>query len=130
MVALIRQFLVLILVLLQFAAPLVHAHIGESAPVGGLHLHEFENLHLQRTAAFTQAGFDQASCVQSAIVELGCAIKLKSPNDDLAADCCLPSDTLVWVSLTVLKVINFSPHQAGNLSAPAYNQHPTRAPPA
>jgi hypothetical protein len=130
MVALIRQFLVLMLVLLQFAAPLVHAHIGESAPVRGLHLHEFENLHLQKTDTFAQATLDHVSCVASAIVELGSAIKLESPNDDFSADCYLPSSSPVWVSQPVLKVINFSPHQGGNHTAPTYNQHLTRAPPA
>ncbi len=130
MVALIRLFLVLILVLLQFAAPLVHAHIGESAQVGGLHLHEFENLHVHKTTAFAQARLDHASCVQSAVVELGSAIKLKSPIGDLDADYCLISDSQGWVLQPVLEEINFSPHQTGNLTASAYNQHPTRAPPA
>ncbi|MCK9605453.1 MAG: hypothetical protein M0R33_03265 [Methylomonas sp.] len=115
--------------LLQFAAPLVHAHIGESNAVQGLHLHEFENLHLQQTGTFAQATLDHISCVQSVIVELGSAVKLQSSADEFIANCYPHSDSLGLVAQPLLKVINFSPHEAGNLIEPAYKQHPCRAPP-
>lgn len=130
MVAFIRQFLVLILVLLQFAAPLVHAHIGESAPVRGLHLHEFENLRLQKTGTLAQATLGHISCVQSAIVELGSAVKPQPSTNEAIAHYYPYSDRLDLAVQPLLTVINFSPHEARNLTEPSYNQHPSRAPPA
>ncbi|AEF98641.1 hypothetical protein [Methylomonas methanica] len=130
MVALTRQLLVLLLVLLQFAAPLVHAHIGESASVRGLHLHEFENLRLQKTGTFAEATLDHISSVQSAIVELGSAVKPQSSTNEVIANYYPPSDRLGLAAQPLLKVINFSPHEAGNLIEPSHNQHPSRAPPA
>lgn len=130
MVALTRQLLVLLLVLLQFAAPLVHAHIGESASMRGLHLHEFENLRLQKSGNLAQTTLDHISCVQSAIVELGSAVKPRPSSNEVIAHYYPYRDELGLAVQPLLTVINFSPHEAGNLPEPSYNQHPSRAPPA
>lgn len=130
MVAFIRQLLVLMLVLPQFAAPLVHAHIGESSPVRGVHLHEFENIRLQKTGTFAQAKPDHFSDAQSAIVELGSAVKLQSFLDVVIVNCFWHGDGLGLVAQPLLKVINFSPHQLAVPIEPVHTQHPSRAPPA
>ncbi|MCQ8104129.1 hypothetical protein NP590_08440 [Methylomonas sp. SURF-2] len=129
MVALMRQFLVLILIALQFAAPLVHAHIGQSAPVMGLHLHEFENLHLHHTDSFVQATLEHVACMDSAIVKLGSALKSQTSTDETMAYYHPDGDGLGPVVQPLLRVINFSPHDAAHLAAPSRNQHLSRAPP-
>ena len=77
MVASLRHFLILLLVLLQVAAPLVHAHVGDSMSGHGLHLHEFEMLQVKpHQQSFANLDY-QARAVQSAIVEVGSAIKIR-----------------------------------------------------
>jgi hypothetical protein len=52
MVANLRQFLIVLLVSLQFVAPLVHAHVGEIPGRFGLHLPELEGLHAGQAQQF------------------------------------------------------------------------------
>ena len=54
MVAFIRQFLVIFLVLLQYAAPLLHAHSGGDNQQNGLHLHEFELVRFNQNQQFLE----------------------------------------------------------------------------
>lgn len=69
MVALLRQFLVVLLVLLQCAAPLVHAHTGGNAYQSGLHIHEFESFsHVSKEVALVAASHD--SHADSVIVDI------------------------------------------------------------
>ncbi|WP_445372007.1 hypothetical protein ACH518_04360 [Methylomonas sp. HW2-6] len=82
MVAYLRQFLVVLLVLLQTAAPLVHAHVGGDAGDCGIHLHGLESL---------QSEPDQWSLPdnrhelhqQAAVVSVGSAIKLQMMRERL-----------------------------------------------
>lgn len=83
MVAYLRQFLVMLLVLLQMAAPLVHAHVGNDASMPGLHLHEFEALRLGHDGAGLMAVNPDLQS-QNVIVNLGSAIKQQQLLDKLA----------------------------------------------
>ncbi len=83
MVAYFRQFLVILLVLLQVAAPLVHAHVGEDTSQLGLHMHEFEILHVGQDLV-TMTATDREFDSQSAIVNIGSAIKQQSSADNWA----------------------------------------------
>lgn len=74
MVAYFRQFLVVLLVLLQVAAPLVHAHVGKDVSARGLHLHEFEALHRSQHGPDLLAA-DHGIDSRYAIVNIGSAIK-------------------------------------------------------
>jgi|GEM_PF-1412203 hypothetical protein len=74
MVAFFRQFLVVLLVLLQNAAPLMHAHTGLEGKESGLHLYEFEDLRLATDhSIMSVANF--AHDTNNCIVSVGSAIK-------------------------------------------------------
>lgn len=127
MVAFLRRFLVLILVLLQFAAPLVHAHVGNIGAMPGIHLHEFETLSRLKNDASLEATLSSVGSLQATIVELGQAIGNQAPEQNdtplyISAD-------LLPVKRHVVEIINFSPHAPGPLFKALSNQHTTRAPP-
>jgi hypothetical protein len=127
MVAFFRQFLVVLLVLLQFAAPLVHAHVDESSLGHGLHLHEFEGLHF-KADTMVMARLTVHDAAQSAIVEVGSAIKIQPPANDIA-DYALFSEFTFWPTQLLVEKINFSPHQHPPVSEPFLSQNLSRAPP-
>lgn len=128
MVAFLRQFLVVLLVLLQFAAPLVHAHVDDSGQARGLHLHEFENLANKSTATLVTA-LDSVNAAQSAIVELGAVIKNQQPLDDVSPVYCLQGESLQWLAQYLVEAINFSPQPGLVVFEPFLSQNLTRAPP-
>jgi hypothetical protein len=127
MVAFFRQFLVVMLVLLQFAAPLVHAHVDESSLGHGVHLHEFEGLHF-KADAMVMASLTVHDAAQSAIVEVGSAIKIQQLAYDIA-DYALFSEFTFWPTQLTVEKINFSPHQQPSVSDPILSQNLSRAPP-
>lgn len=131
MVALIRQFLVLLLVLLQFAAPLVHAHVDEMGGKNGFHLHEFESITLP-SDSWLDSAHTYSVGVKSAIVELGAAIQHQpSELDDVDATGLYYLTELVAAlpARQCLKVINFSPQQAQFKTPHFLSQNLSRAPP-
>ena len=128
MVAYFRQFLVVLLVLLQFAAPLVHAHVDDFGTGRGLHLHEFETLHIKSDSLFSNApGY--ADAVQSVIVELGAAIKVPTSTEDVSPVYFVHSDFMQWPVKYIVEAVNFSPHALIMVSEPFPSQNLTRAPP-
>jgi hypothetical protein len=79
MVAFFRQFLVVLLVFLQNAAPLMHAHTGQEGTQSGLHLYEFETLRLiVDHSSVGTANFAQDT--ENFIVSVGSAIKHTDSN--------------------------------------------------
>ncbi|WP_347988250.1 hypothetical protein [Methylomonas sp. AM2-LC] len=74
MVAFFRQFLVMILVLLQYGSPVVHAHAGVSQMESGLHLYEFESLH-NVLHSHSMMGSKSVLSTESAIINVGVGIK-------------------------------------------------------
>ncbi|PPD31167.1 MAG: hypothetical protein CTY19_14710 [Methylomonas sp.] len=127
MVAFFRQFLVVLLVLLQFAAPLVHAHVDDHSLGHGLHLHEFEGLHF-KADAIVMTSLTVHDAAQSAIVEVGSAIKIQQPSDGIA-DFALMSEFAFWPTQLLVEQINFSPQQQLSISEPFLSQNLSRAPP-
>lgn len=81
-----RQFMVLMLIGLQFAAPLVHAHIGvETGRQAGLHMHEFEVFSLAALDQSIQTTDQQAVSDEQLVIDLDSAIKpLQQAQDFLA----------------------------------------------
>jgi len=128
MVAFSRHFLVMFLVLLQFAAPLVHAHVHELGTSRGLHLHEFETLQLNKSDAPLLSTIDYAGPVNSAVVELGSAIELPKetqPLPPIYSDC-----NEAWLPKQyIVEIINFSPHETAIFTKPFLRQLSSRAPP-
>ncbi len=129
MVAFFRQFLVVLLVLLQFAAPLVHAHVDDNGNKQGLHLHEFENIHVKTHALFGSVAGHAAS-IQSAIVQLGSAINIQASDEDNTPVCYLVVDTAFLPEQPIIDSINFSPHEPVLIKEAFLSQNLTRAPPA
>jgi len=128
MVAFFRQFLVVLLVLLQNAAPLMHAHTGHEGTQSGLHLYEFETLRL----VVDQSGIETANFAQDTenfIVSVGSAIKHTDAtlptklffylsNQESALAPLIPADFLKFPRLTA--VFSYSAH---------LNPNQARAPP-
>lgn len=129
MVAFFRQILVVLLVSLQFAAPLVHAHVDDSNPMFGLHLHEFESLS-PKSDAVMAAALDNVHAVQGAIVEMGAAIEMQQTLDDGKPVYCLLADVPQCTVRFIVEKINFSPQPFFAVSEPFLTQNHTRAPPA
>jgi hypothetical protein len=128
MVAFLRQFLVVLLVLLQSAAPLVHAHTGGKISQYGLHLHEFEALHLAADS-IALSTLDHAISSDSSIVDLGSAIKQQTPTDDHSSSFYLLGNAPVFAVARDANIINFSPYISGFFLAPFPSHNTSRAPP-
>lgn len=127
MSAFLRQFFVVLLVLLQMAAPLVHAHVGEDSRAHGFHLYEFDRLHA------VQDGAVLSSCDHEfgdqAIVNVGSAIKQTQLIIDIQPALLFVS-SLVNTDVDVLiGEVNFSPHPSGFVSDPFLSHNTSRAPP-
>ncbi|QBC29589.1 hypothetical protein U737_23220 [Methylomonas sp. LW13] len=130
MVAYLRQFLVMFLLLLQVAAPLVHAHIGRDAMKGGLHLHEFEVLHIDHDGDPALMAVEHDLQTQNSIVNLGSAIKQQQWLDRLAPVFYLLDSVVADLAVTrQIEAIKFSPHIPLFAPDPVLSHNPSRAPP-
>lgn len=125
-----RPFLVVVLVLLQIAAPLVHAHAGGNRQQRGLHLHEFEvfsHVGNDSNLMSASASFDNDSAV---IVDIDSAIKHSQHqhNDQtMTLDC--QRNHVSFAIEPLAAIINFSPHTLAHIPAFAISNHSSRAPP-
>lgn len=128
MVAFRRQFLVMLLVLLQVAAPLVHAHVGKDASTPGLHLHEFEVLHFDHGDAGLMA-IDHELQIQNGIVNLGSAIKQQLLLDRLAPALFLLTAFPCFAVERLARTVNFSPPIPRFTPVPILSDNSSRAPP-
>lgn len=128
MVAFLRQFLVVLLVLLQGAAPLVHAHTGGDVSQRGLHLPEFETLRLAADS-MSLAAADHSVTAESCIVDVGSAIKRQHTADDSAPIFYLPGNGPGLAFTRDTGIVNFSPYTTGFIPEPFSSHNTSRAPP-
>ncbi|WKJ90506.1 hypothetical protein QZJ86_21265 [Methylomonas montana] len=128
MVAYLRQFLVMLLLLLQVAAPLVHAHVGKDASMPGLHLHEFEVLHIGQEGAGLMA-INHDLQIQHGIVDLGSAIKQQQLLDKLAPALFLPAAFPSFAVERQVSIVNFPPPISRFAPEPLLSHNSSRAPP-
>lgn len=129
MVAYWRQFLVMLLVLLQVLAPLVHAHVGEDANRQGLHLHGFEAWHIDQSDGAGLMAVNQDLQGQSAIVNIGSAIKRQQLLDQpVPVLLLLGAFFCVAVGIRDGRMV-FPPHIFRFAPEPLPSQHSSRAPP-
>lgn len=130
MVASLRQFLIVLLVLLQMAAPLVHAHVGNHASgVSGVHLPELEQL---RNAGDATAALVTVQHIDSlsAIVGLGSAIKLPKVDDNMLPTVLLTCNFAFCPPSPSVERVNFSPHRPQLVQTPTFlSDNICRAPP-
>lgn len=128
MVAFLRQFLVVLLVLLQNAAPLVHAHTGGNVTQRGPHLYEFETLRLLADNV-SLAAIDHAADSESCIINVGSAIKQQQTLDHSVTSFYPINGDLGFAIARDADIINFSPQPAGFIPKPLLTQNSSRAPP-
>ena len=130
MVAFFRQFLVVLLVLLQNAAPLVHAHTGGvDVSQTGLHLYEFETLRLAADH-LSMAATNHAINTESCVVNVGSAIKQSQPAAISATPVfLLPANGPVLATARDALIISFAPHTTDFDPQPILSHNSSRAPP-
>lgn len=118
------------LLLLQVAAPLVHAHVGRDAMQGGLHLHEFEALHIDHDEDPGFMAVDHDLQIQNSIVNLGSAIKQQQWLDRLTPVFYLMLSLVPDLAIMrQIDAVNFSPHIPLFAPDPLLSHNPSRAPP-
>jgi hypothetical protein len=128
MPAFLRQFFVVLLVLLQMAAPLVHAHIGENGGSHGLHLHELDSLPLTPDTAVLSA-IDHELDAQFGVVNVGSAIKHQPLVSHTTPILFLFGDTAGFDIVRNADVVNFSPPSPNYSVTPFLSHNSSRAPP-
>jgi hypothetical protein len=129
MVAFLRQFLVVLLVLLQNAVPLVHAHAGgDFSQVGGIHLYEFESLHFSSGhVSVSTAG--QRQDAESCIVIVGSAIKSQQADCSGASALVSLAGEFVQPVAGIPSSLAFPSPVAGFIVRSVANYNSPRAPP-
>lgn len=91
-----RFSLVLLLMVLQFAAPLVHAHVGvEAGRQAGLHMHELEVFNLAQSLNNSAVYAQLAPADESLVIDMDSAINPDSQFQDIAVLLVYPS----WLSV-------------------------------
>ncbi len=129
MVASLRHFLVVFLVLLQIAAPLVHAHIGRDVGNDGFHWQGFESVRGFADSPSWVAADHQLSDA-TLIVELGSALKLQHDPDDFTPVFYLYGDYAALTAAIGLRLISYSPQDEPLLTFGQFLSPPSsRAPP-
>ncbi len=125
-----RQLMVLMLIALQFAAPLVHAHIGaETGRQVGLHMHQLEAYSAAVLAQQLQTTDDQAVAEDQPVIDLGSAIKPLQDAHDFLAIFSWQHDHFSWVVDSQPQLIRFF-HPAFIIPVtPQPELQSTRAPP-
>lgn len=120
--------MIIFLALLQFVAPLVHAHTGEEHGSQNLHLPGLEHFHLTSDSHAFQALTDP--CTDScSIISVGSAIKHKKVFTDNTAAYYLPANTLCNKLVVNRSIIQHSQQQI-EIPARTYTLLPVRAPPS
>ena len=120
--------LIILLALLQFVAPLVHAHTGEEHSNLNIHLPGFEYFSLNNDAPVLQAAtHPNFDC---SIISIGSAIKHKKVYTDHTTPYFLPADIFSIKSVTHLCSIKHALQQQIHTLARHYNLLPARAPPS
>lgn len=130
MIPALQKITILALVLLQFAAPLVHAHTGMEIAGPGVHVPGLESWSVgakEDSVSSSSGPYRTNNC----LVAISSAIQQKQPvSVEPFGGYALsqpPVQTYV-VSLDVC-LLNFSPHRNRIIPSPLVSSHATRAPP-
>jgi hypothetical protein len=131
MLSVLNKSLVVMLAMLQFFAPLVHAHTGDKSFNQGLHIPGLESFHTLHDAAVVQnVNVDQSSEGLLVVVDSG----IKNPHEMFVENTdtdfiLLPSGHLPVIALPESDQ-NFSPQTQPVNSRKLLPAHTPRAPPA
>lgn len=127
MVAFLRQFLVVLLVVLQGILPLVHAHTGPESLQKGFHIHGFEAFDVSDTDAANRA-IDQDLGTQATVVYVESAIK-QSVHHYSGLGFYLPAALVSFNFPQAIPDSEFSPQALDLVLVRLIEPHGSRAPP-
>lgn len=130
MVSSLRYFLIVLLVLLQMAAPWVHAHVGGAWKGEGLHLHELEDLQRGCQSADFSAIEHNVSAHQGLAVDIGAAIEEQRFDQQLPDLAWIES--VGWLAFSPgieASTLDFSPYRPFAIPGRPLDQNASRAPP-
>jgi hypothetical protein len=123
------NFLIIILALLQFVAPLVHAHTGEEHSKPNIHLPGFEHFSLKGDSpalhSITHPNVDACS-----IISIGSAIQHKKIYTDYTTAYFLPTEILSIKSVAYHSLIKLALQQQIHSKIRPYKSFSARAPPS
>ena len=127
MILVINRSIILLLLVLQGFAPLVHAHVHIIGSEDGVHIHGITTVtsHEHELSAL-----DKFSCSNTAIGMYSAIQKKKSLNADLNTDTCYLSYTgFVRIPVFIEKNVGFSPSDIALKSSLLLSTSAPRAPP-
>ncbi len=131
MILVMRRYLLVLLVLLQMIAPLVHAHSGSDFARFGLHLPNLEVYTVadnQSSPAFQS--LDYLASLDDAIVSISTGIQnTQSDSNDLLPLLYFSPSPFVFSPALVSCEINFSPQTTPSFKTLYHSPHSPRAPP-
>jgi hypothetical protein len=131
MILTLRRYLLVLLGLLQFVAPLVHAHSGNNFAQFGLHLPNLEiysTVHNQSEPVFQSV--DDLLALDNAIVSISTGIQNQQNDvDDLSPLLYFPPHPFFISRALSSCEINFSPHQLESSKTFVHSPQSPRAPP-
>ena len=128
-----RKFLVIFLTMLQFIAPLVHAHASENNSKQGLHVPGLERYGFEYNALVTQMKTLQYNVsVDGMIVAVDMGIKQNrtNPQTDSGSNYYLHQQTFAFNTVVSRFDANFSPQPQQLVYRLFIPSPPPRAPPA
>ena len=129
-----RKFLVIFLTMLQFIAPLVHAHASEHSSKQGLHVPGLERYGVEHNMLISQMKTLQYNvCVEGMIVAVDIGIKQNRTNpqqSDPDNNYYLHQHTVVFNTAVFRFDTDFSPHPQQLVYRLFIPSPPPRGPPA
>ena len=128
-----RKFLVIFLTMLQFIAPLVHAHASEPGSMQGLHVPGLERYGAEHNKLIDQMKTLQCkSCVEGIIVGVNSDFKPTNtpPQADSNGNYYLHQQTIAFNSVAYAFNTHFSPQPKQLVYRLFIPSPPSRAPPA
>lgn len=129
-----RNFLIILIALLQLVAPLVHAHsTGTQPPALGVHLPGLEFIAGSQHSTGATGALAQASQLDCCgiLIDLGCGVRHSKSVAALPATLNSRQDFTLPAIDFIVATINFSPHRPSVFSTIAYLQPVApRAPPS
>lgn len=123
-----RNFLVVLLVSLQWISPLVHAHINATPSLQtGLHIPGLENYGIKPDTLLVSATSVNYAEVEGLIIGIDAGIKTNQHASNDAPY--LPSISFAFKPSVLRFAVNFSPHPQAFVARFFLSAHSPRAPP-
>jgi len=127
MILVTRRFIILLLLVLQGFAPLVHAHVHTIGSGEGIHIHGIVSAG---SDGHQLSALDNFSCSDTAIGMHSAIQKKKALSADMNIETACPDYiNLIWAPAFIIKIIGFSPPEISLKSSLLFPASAPRAPP-